>query len=252
MPKGQSKNTCIHQASYILHGALRCTVRLRLNGKFIFANSAHLGRKFSLFQLQSRKTAPLLKVHFVHLKTKREKQGFAACPWLSATVHSCGLTRTREQKPMWERTHTADCIGGEARKEEMLLWDSSGRITRMLERIPLSQSDLMPQWDTPCSQDHTGKCVTLPQSNGRTRAEHLHQVFWSPLLSPFRQVGPHSFVEIWVKLHILRKAFSNVSCLGLTWMYLVSPYLSLLTCHRCYTNPHNLLLLSLQLLHVLA
>lgn len=58
---------------------------------------------------------------------------------------------------------------------------------------------------------------------------------WSPLLSPFYQVAPNSLVE--VKLHSLRKASSNTSCLGLTSMYFVSLYLSLLICNDATQIP---------------
>lgn len=180
----------------------------------------------------------------VHLKRKHDKLGSAACVWLSATVHRCGLPQTGEQKPRWERTHIADCIRGEARREEMLLWESSGRITRLLERIPLSKPDSMPPWDTPCTQSQTEKCGTLAHTDkweDSGCAFPLSLSAWSSLLYPFHQVVPNSFVEIWVRLHIFSKAFSNTSCLGLTLMDFVSPYLSLLMCNRHYPNPPNLL-----------
>lgn len=52
MPKGQSKNSCVHQASYILYEGLRHTVRLWLNVKFVFANPVHLGKKFFVLALE--------------------------------------------------------------------------------------------------------------------------------------------------------------------------------------------------------
>lgn len=63
----------------------------------------------------------------------------------------------------WERTHTwLTVLRGEAIKEERLLWESLGRITRRLKRIPLSKPDSMPLWATQCTLGQTEKHVTLP------------------------------------------------------------------------------------------
>lgn len=52
MPKGQGNN-CIHQASYIFYDRVSCagTIYVWLNGKFIFTNPVHLGRKYSVLAL---------------------------------------------------------------------------------------------------------------------------------------------------------------------------------------------------------
>lgn len=59
-----------------------------------------------------------------------------------------------------ERTQTVDCIRGEAIKEETLWWESLGRITRILERMPLSNPDCASMGYTMHTRP-TEKCVTL-------------------------------------------------------------------------------------------
>lgn len=132
---------------------------------------------------------------------------------------------------MGENTHTAAISRGEAKKERHPCW-------KVQTALPQGWREMHSVRQTLCLYAHSARqmCDSSADAEVGEYGLHLCSVLLPGVLCSVLpiKVSPPSFTETWVKLHLLRKAVSNISCEGLTLMYFVSLYLSVLICNGCY------------------